>query len=77
MGLADTMTDKTHTINESADKIRLKTKIKRGDGTRDQDEVEVKIKSDDPQEAATTLHETIVAIQENGTHETLRETQPE
>jgi len=28
-----------HNISESADKIRLETKVKRGDGTRDQDEI--------------------------------------
>ena len=71
------MTEKTHNVTESADKIRLKTKIKRGSGTRDQDEIEVKVKSDDPVEAVEKLQATIEQLGERGTHETLRETQAE
>lgn len=69
------MDNRTHKITESADKIRLKTKIKRGNGTRDQDEIEVKVKSDDPAEAVEKLHKTVELIGEKGTHETLRATQ--
>jgi len=65
-----------HTVNESADKITLKTKIKRGTGTRDQDEINVKVKGSTPQETADKLHETVVAIGDNGTVNALRGTQP-
>lgn len=70
------MADKTYNVNESADKIRLKTKIKRGEGTRDQDEIEVKVKANDPQEAVDKLHETVTAIGEKNTVDALRGTQP-
>ena len=70
------MSNKSHNVNESADKIRLKTKIKRGTDTRDQDEIEVVVKGDDPQEAVDKLHETVVAIGSKGTHKALRGTQP-
>lgn len=72
------MTDEntTRNINESGDKIQLSTKIKRGEGTRDQDEIKVKVKGNDPEEAAEKLHETVVAIGGQGTVNALRGTQP-
>ena len=72
----DIPTKRRHNISESADKIQLSTKIKRGEGTRDQDEIKVKVKGDDPEEAAQTLHETVVAIGEQNTVNALRGTQP-
>jgi len=44
-----------HTISESADKIVLKTDIKRGTGTRDQDKIKVKVKGDDPETTVDKL----------------------
>lgn len=70
------MTDKNHNVNESADKITLKTKIKRGTGTRDQDEINVKVKGDDPEQTAQKLHNTILAIRGENTPNELRGTQP-
>jgi len=70
------MTDETHHVNESADKLTLKTKIKRGTGTRDQDEINIKVKADDPQEAAEKLHATVVAVGDKHTVNALRGTQP-
>lgn len=70
------LTDVRKNINESAHPIRLKTKIKRGEDTRDQDEVEVKVRGDDPEETAQTLHDTVTAIREHGTVNALRGTQP-
>jgi len=64
----------THRVNESADKIKLTTKIKRGTGTRDQDEIKVKVKGDDPGEVVTKLNETVNRL--TGTAENLRNTQP-
>ena len=73
-----TMSDNTkHTVSESADKIVLKTQITRGEGTRDQDRIDVKVKGDDPQDTVDKLHETVVAIGSKGTHKALRGTQPE
>lgn len=66
---------KTHTVNESADKIRVETKVKRGSGTRDQDEIKVKIKGDDAEEVVEKLNNTVDLLQE--TSDTLRAMQPE
>jgi len=71
-----TMTDTEHHINESADKIVLKTKLTRGEGTRDQDKMDVKVKSNDPEDAAAKLRATIDALEEKGVAQALRETQP-
>lgn len=69
--------DKTQrNINESAHSIRLETKIKRGEGTRDQDEIKVKVRGDDPEEAAEKLHATVLAVGDNQTVTALRGTQP-
>jgi hypothetical protein len=70
------MTTKKHTVSESADKVVLKTKIKRGTGTRDEDRIEVKVKASDPEEAAEKLHQAVVAVGEKGTVNALRGTQP-
>ena len=67
---------KTHSVNESADKIVLKTKVKRGEGTRDEDRINVKVKGDDPEETAMKLRDTLDALNMCGISETLRETQP-
>jgi hypothetical protein len=68
------MTDKTHNISESADKIRVETKVKRGSGTRDQDEIKVKVKGDSPEEVVDKLNMTVSRLME--TSETLRQMQP-
>ena len=65
----------THTVNESADKIRVETKVKRGSGTRDQDEIKVKIKGDDAEEVVEKLNNTVELLQD--TSDTLRAMQPE
>lgn len=72
------MTDETirHNISESADKVQLETKIKRGTDTRDQDEIKIKVKGDDPQAAADKLHDTVLAVNKNETTNALRRTQP-
>ena len=73
--LEETMqeTETTHNLNESADKIRLKTQLKRGSGTRDQDTIEVKIRGDDPTEAVEKLNKTLELL--NETAEIARGTQ--
>lgn len=65
--------DTQHTVRESGDKIRLKTKIKRGTGTRDQDEIEVKVRGDDPTECVAKLNQTVDLLRD--TSDTLREIQ--
>jgi len=72
------MTNETrHTISESADKITVTTKVKRGDGTRDEDRLKLKIKGDDPDAVATRVRDTLDALDDEGVTDTLRETQPE
>jgi len=73
----DSHTDKRHTVSESADKIVLKTNVKRGNATRDQDKIDVKCKGNDPEMAAEKLAETLAALESEGIAQTLRETQPE
>lgn len=65
-----------HTINESADKIRLKTKVRRGTGTRDRDDCEVLIKGDDPADAAHRLRAALDALAAEGIIQALRTAQP-
>jgi len=65
------------TINESADKIVFKCKTVRGEGTRDQDKGDLKVKGDDPEEVARRVSETLDALEAEGVHEKLRSTQPE
>ena len=70
------MNDTQHTVSESADKIVLKTNVKRGNGTRDQDKIDVKIKGADPEETAEKPRATLDALEAEGIATTLRETQP-
>lgn len=53
-----------HNISESADKITLKAKLTRGEGTRDQDKISVKVKNNDPEEAVEKLNETVKRLNE-------------
>jgi len=71
------MSEPNHQINESADKIRLKAEVKRGNGTRDQDKVNLTIKGSDPEETANRLKATLDALEANGVAQQLRDTQPE
>jgi len=62
----DTTTDAQtrHNISESADKLTLTTKVKRGEGTRDEDRIKVKVKGDDPDEVVEKLEQTVRNLQE-------------
>jgi len=53
-----------HRISESADKLTLTTKVKRGSGTRDEDRIKVKVKGDDPDEVVAKLEQTVSNLQE-------------
>jgi len=66
--------DVSRNITESADKIRVETKVKRGSGTRDQDELKVKIKGDDPEEVVDKLNATVEQLHD--TADTVRGLQP-
>jgi len=78
--LEDTMTDADetrHSISESADKIVLKTEVKRGEDTRDQDKINVKVKGNNPGPAVDKLARVLDALEECGVAGRLRETQPD
>jgi len=70
------MSEKRHTVSESADKIVLKTSVKRGSGTRDQDKLDVKVKGSDPQDTARKMKDTIKALNGYAVPLQLRSTQP-
>jgi len=42
--------DTQHNVTESADKITVTTKVKRGEGTRDEDRIKVKVKGNQADE---------------------------
>jgi hypothetical protein len=52
-----------HRISESADKLTLTTKVKRGSGTRDEDRIKIKVKGDDPDEVVAKLEQTVANLQ--------------
>ena len=64
-------------LNESADKIRLETQVKRGEGTRDEDRMKVKVRGDDPDATAARLRETLDALAAEGVATSLRNTRAE
>ena len=72
------MTDNTtHHVNESADKITLKTDLKRGTGTRDEDKFKAKVKGDDPDAVAERMAELVAALDDHDLVETVRATNAE
>ena len=73
----DDTTAKKHNLNESADKIRLETQVKRGEGTRDEDRMKVKVRGDDPDATAARLRETLDALAAEGVATELRNTRAE
>jgi len=58
----DTDVDVHRRITETAERIKLTTKIKRGEGTRDQDTIKVKISGDDPEDTVERLNDTLAAM---------------
>jgi len=67
---------KEHHVNESADKIVFKCKTTRGEGTRDQDKGDLKVKGNDPEDVARRVAETLDALEDEGVHDKLRSMQP-
>jgi len=72
--MSDETTDVVRRINESGNTIKTTTKFKRGSGTRDQDEIKIKVEGNDPEEVVDKLNATIVELQE--TASTVRNIQP-
>mgnify|MGYP006928068390 CR=1 FL=1 len=66
-----------HEITETADKIRIQTKIKRGRATRDQDTHKLKVRGRNPVEVARRMDKTIAELEKRDVFETVREIQSE
>ena len=69
--------DTDHRINESADKIEVTLKLKRGSGTRDQDDGKLRAKGDSPEAVADDLEGTLDELEQRGLFERVRNVQPE
>jgi hypothetical protein len=69
------MSEETHTVNESNEKIRVTTTVKRGTGTRDQDTHKLKVRAEDPADAADKLETLIAEIEAHGTFDRVRDIQ--
>ena len=67
-------TETKRNLNESVDKIRLETQVKRGEGTRDEDRMKVKVRGDDPDATAARLRDTLDALADEGVATELRAT---
>jgi len=65
-----------YNVSESADKIVFKCKTTRGEGTRNQDKGDLKVKGHDPDEVAQQVAETLDKLEEYGVHDKLRSMQP-
>jgi len=66
-----------HEITETADKIRIQTKIKRGTGTRDQDTHNLKVRGRTPEEVARRMEVTIFELEKRDVFEEVRQIQLE
>ncbi len=73
--MTDDATDRRteHRISESADKLTLTTKVKRGSATRDEDRIKVKVKGDDPDEVVAKLEQTVDLLNLQETADDLRD----
>lgn len=74
---ADGGTERRHTLNESHDKVRLKTQVKRGEGTRDQDTHDIKIRAETPTEAAEAMSDAIAELEARDVFDRVRALQPD
>lgn len=64
-------------ISETEDKISLKWKTKRGNGTRDEDKFDVKVKGDDAEEVLDDMRELIRGVEgDDGLMDAVRDIQP-
>jgi hypothetical protein len=71
----NTQTDeeRRHNINETADKVRVQVKVKRGEGTRDQDTHNIKVRADTPTQAAEDVDDVVTALEERDVFDRVRD----
>ncbi len=62
----------THNVNESNEKVRLKTQVKRGEGTRDQDTHDLKVRAETPEDAAERLSTVLRELEQRDVFERTR-----
>jgi len=69
------MSEPTHNVNESNEKVRVTTTVKRGTGTRDQDTHKLKVRAETPQEAAEQMHILLRELEKADVYDRVREIQ--
>lgn len=69
------MSEPTHNVNESNEKVRVTTTVKRGTGTRDQDTHKLKVRAENPQEAAEQMHVLLRELENADVYERVRDIQ--
>jgi len=67
------MSKPTHNVNESNEKVRVTTTLKRGSGTRDQDTHKLKVRAENPQEAAEQMDVLLQELENADVYERVRE----
>lgn len=67
------MSDSDHRVTESNEKIRVKTQLKRGTGTRDQDTHDLKVRAETPEKAADELDTLLSELEDRSVFERARE----
>lgn len=73
--MGDGATD--YEVRESADKVRLSLKVKRGTGTRDQDTYTLKARGENAMRAADELERLVTELQLREVFDDVRAIQPE
>jgi len=69
------MSEKNYTVNESNEKVRVTTTVKRGSATRDQDTHKLKVRAETPAKAAEDLSFLIAQLEERDVFDRVRDIQ--
>jgi hypothetical protein len=69
------MSETNHTVNESNEKVRVTTTVKRGTGTRDQDTHKLKVRAETPAKAAEQMHVLLRELENADVYDRVREIQ--
>jgi hypothetical protein len=65
--------ERRHNINETADKIRVQVKLKRGEATRDQDTHNIKVRADTPAQAAEDVDAVVAELEDRDVFDRVRD----
>jgi hypothetical protein len=70
--------DITHSVNETADKIKVDLNLRRGNDTRNRDDVKLRVKGDDADDVVEELDSLVSKIEgADGIAQRLRDIQPD